>query len=255
MGSKIPSTGLDLYAKRIKDYPILTPEEELRLAHAYKNGDIEAGQKVVTSNLRFVIKISQSYLNLGFPPFEIIQEGNMGLVKSLQHFDPERGIRFISYAIWWIKAYIKNFMLKNYKPHVGRLSHAKGLISLDSKFTRGDDQEDGTMLDHMLDDTPNQEDHYGMKEQSSFLATFLNSQPAMLSDRDFYVIQQRFFCDPPATLKEIAGEIGVTRERVRQIEVRSLKRLRAAIEKQCAMIPSDIELGKNRIYSKSAQKI
>ncbi len=241
MGSKFSSSDLEIYTKRIKDYPLLTPEEELDLARRYKDGDVDAGQRIVTANLRFVVKMSQPYFHQGYSPLEIIQEGNMGLVKALIRFDPDRGVRFICYAIWWIKAYIKNFIQKSYKAHTGRLTHAKGLISLDCSIS-SDVDNDETLLDHLYNEGPDQEDAYASKERYSYLLDLLSAEPAILSDRERFIIQQRFFCDPPATLKDIANQIGVTRERVRQIEARSLKRMRDAIERQNAIQVEDIHL-------------
>jgi len=252
MGSKYPSSALEIYEISIRHYPILTRDEELHLFSAYKNGNAEAGKNIITSNLRFVIKVSHSYFHLGYSPLEIIQEGNMGLVKALTYFNPNKGARFISYAIWWIKAYIKNFIQKNYQPHTGRLSHASRLISLDRKYIKGA-RDDSTVLDHMVDDSPNQEDYYGMKEQAIFLSDFLKSNPLLLTGREFFIIQQRFFSDPPATLRVIATKIGVTRERVRQIEERSLKRLRSAMERCYSTVPADVELSSNQIYHRKSQ--
>ncbi len=244
MASKFSSSDLEIYTRRIKDYPLLTPEEELDLAYKYKGGDIEAGQRIITANLRFVVKMSQPYFHQGYAPLEIIQEGNMGLVKALIRFDPDRGVRFICYAIWWIKAYIKNFVQKSYKVHIGRLTHAKGLISLDSSIST-DGENDETLLDHLHYEGPDQEDNFASKERYSYLIDLLNSEPAILSERERFIIQQRFFADPPATLKDIATQIGVTRERVRQIECRSLKRMRDAIEKEQMICPEDIHIGHN----------
>src|SRR5208337_5069772 len=103
MGSRYPSSDFEIYTRKIKDYSLLIPEEELDLARKYKKGDIDSGKKIITSNLRFVVKIAQPYFHLGYGPLEIVQEGNMGLVKALTRFDPDMGVRFICYGIWWIK--------------------------------------------------------------------------------------------------------------------------------------------------------
>ncbi len=239
MGSRYSSSDLEIYTKRIKDYPLLTPEEEVDLARRYKAGDMDAGQRIITANLRFVVKMSQPYFHQGYAPLEIIQEGNMGLVKALIRFDPERGVRFICYAIWWIKAYIKNFIQKSYKVNTGRLTHAKGLVSLDCALS-SDGENDETLLDHLYTEGPDQEDNYASKERYSYLLDLLNAEPPILNEREIYIIRQRFFTDPPATLKDIAQQIGVTRERVRQIEARSLKRMRDAIERQHSIQVEDI---------------
>ncbi len=242
MGSTFSTSDFELYTRKIKDYKLLTPEEELDLARKYREGDIPSGQRIVTSNLRFVVKIAQSYFHQGYGPLEIIQEGNMGLVKALTRFDPDMGVRFICYAVWWIKAYIKNFIQKSYQVHTGRLTHAKGLISLDSSISTDNENNEECLLDHLLYQGPDQDDCYAEKERHSYLVNLLSSDPPILSKREVFIIQKRFFNDPPVTLKEIAGEIGITRERVRQIEMRSLKRMRDAIEKQQEMLAMDINI-------------
>jgi len=238
MGSISTSSDLERYTKRIKDYQLLTPEEELRLAYLYKKGDIDAGKNIITSNLRFVVKISKSYFHLGYGPLEIVQEGNMGLVKALTRYDPDRGVRFICYAIWWIKAYIKNFIHKSYQIHTGRLTHAKGLISLDCGIGSDSDSEE-KLIDRILYNDPDQEDTYASKERQIYLLDLLGSDPPILTDREIFIIKERFFSEPPATLKDIAIKIGVTRERVRQIEARSLQRMKNAIEKEQAIMLDD----------------
>ena len=241
MGSKYSSSDLEIYTRRIKDYPLLSREEEVHLANDYRNGDVAAGQKIVSSNLRFVVKISQSYFHLGYRPLEIIQEGNMGLVKALTRYDPDKGVRFICYAIWWIKAYIKNFIYKSYQAHTGSLMHAKGLVSLDCSFS-SDGEEEDKLIDHMHDESPDQEDSYVCKERRSFLLNLISSHPPILSHREIYILKKRFFCDPPATLKDIATSIGVTRERVRQIEARSLQRIKTVIDQQQSILAEDISM-------------
>lgn len=242
MGSQYSSSDFELYTRKIKDYFLLTPDEELELARKYRNGDVIAGQRLITSNLRFVVKVAQSYFHLGYGPLEIIQEGNMGLVKALNRFNPDMGVRFICYAIWWIKAYIKNFIHKSYQIHTGRLTHARGLVSLNSSVSGEADSNDDCLLDHLLYQGPDQDDCYAHKERRSYLMRLLASDPPILSKREVFIIEKRFFNDPPATLKDIAKEIGITRERVRQIEVRSLRRIREAIEKEQEILAEDIHI-------------
>jgi RNA polymerase sigma-32 factor len=232
----------ELYIKRIREFALLTHEEELDLARQYRQGEIEAGQKIITANLRFVVKIAQPYFHIGYSPLEIVQEGNMGLVKALTRFDPDIGVRFICYAIWWIKAYIKNFIHKSYQVHTGRLTHAKGLVSLDCTVSGDTENNEERLLDHLLYQGPNQDDHYMQKERHTYILKFLSSDPPILTKREVYIIEKRFFHDPPATLKDIAIEIGVTRERVRQIEMRSLQRMRTAMEKDREVLAEDIDI-------------
>ena len=115
--SRLPvvSNALDLYMAQINQLPILSPEEEFELASKYREkGDIEAAHKLITSNLRFVVKIALEYKNYGVKLLDLIQEGNIGLMMAVKKFDPLRGYRFISYAVWWIRAYIQNFIIKSW---------------------------------------------------------------------------------------------------------------------------------------------
>ena len=156
----------------------------------------------------------------------------MGLVKALTRFDPDMGVRFICYAIWWIKAFIRNFIHKSYQVHTGRLTHAKGLVSLDCAFSGENDGPEECMLDRLLAQGPSQADRYAEKERNAHLLKLLDADPPLLTKREVFIIEKRFFSDPPSTLKDIAAQIGITRERVRQIEMRSLKRMRKAIENE-----------------------
>ena len=115
--SRLPvvSNALDLYMAQINQLPILSPEEEFELALKYREkGDIEAAHQLITSNLRFVVKIALEYKNYGLKLLDLIQEGNIGLMMAVKKFDPHRGYRFISYAVWWIRAYIQNFIIKSW---------------------------------------------------------------------------------------------------------------------------------------------
>src|SRR5687767_1073572 len=115
--SNIPSTSgsLAMYLSEINQFPLLTQPEEQRLARLFRDGgDFKAGHTLVTSNLRFVVKISYEYRSYGIKMADLIQEGNIGLMKAVQKFDPDKGIRLISYAVWWIRAYIQNFILKSW---------------------------------------------------------------------------------------------------------------------------------------------
>ncbi|MDQ7784318.1 MAG: RNA polymerase factor sigma-32 [Desulfomonilaceae bacterium] len=115
MSEPIETDGLRIYLAQIENYPVLSRSEEQRLAIRYRDEeDLEAGQKLVTSNLRFVIKVALGYRNYGVKLMDLIQEGNIGLMKAVERFDPDRGYRLISYAIWWIKAYIQNFIIRSW---------------------------------------------------------------------------------------------------------------------------------------------
>ncbi len=111
----VPSTSLERYLAEISQYPVLSREEELELARRYREeGDLEAARKLITSNLRFVVKIASEYKNYGLNPMDIIQEGNIGLMHAVKRFDPTKGYRLISYAVWWIRAYIQNYIIRSW---------------------------------------------------------------------------------------------------------------------------------------------
>ena len=115
MSNFVESDELKIYLSQIENYPILTREEESRLAVLYRDeNDKEAAQILITSNLRFVIKVALGYRNYGARLMDLIQEGNIGLMKAVQRFDPDKGFRLISYAIWWIKAYIQNYIIRSW---------------------------------------------------------------------------------------------------------------------------------------------
>ncbi|HZA49253.1 MAG TPA: RNA polymerase sigma factor RpoH [Myxococcaceae bacterium] len=119
MSSVVPSDSssagsLPMYLSEINRYPLLTAEEEQALARRYQKGDLQAGHRLVTANLRFVVKVSYEYRSYGIRMADLIQEGNIGLMKAVQKFDPDKGIRLISYAVWWIRAYIQNYILKSW---------------------------------------------------------------------------------------------------------------------------------------------
>ncbi len=241
MGSRYPSSDFEIYIRKIRNYPLLDADEEFSLARLYRGGDIEAGKRIINANLRFVVKISQPYFRLGYGPLEIVQEGNMGLVKALTRFNPDMGVRFICYAIWWIKAYIKNFISKSYQVHTGMLTHARNLVSLDCALPGESDHED-RLLDHLFYEGPDQDDFYTQKERHLYLMGLLRGDPPILSEREAFIIEKRFFSDPPLTLRDVALIIGVTRERVRQIERRSLQRMKDAIRKERSILLEDIHI-------------
>ena len=241
MASNNPPSDLSLYLKKINRYPLLLPGEEIMLARQYRNGDLDAGQKIINANLRFVVRVCKSYFYHGHDPVEIIQEGNLGLIKALTRFDPERGVNFICYAIWWIRAYVKDFVYKKTKVRTGMLGYAKGLVSLDRNLSDKEGSED-KFIDYLPDIAPSQEDSYFSKQKKCIITDILHSDFGPLNVREKYIINRRFFDEPTATLKEISQTLGITRERVRQIQVRSLAKIREYIEKQQLVKRIDLNL-------------
>jgi RNA polymerase sigma-32 factor len=218
------------YYREIQHYPPLTHEKEYELARQYQEGNEAAGQRIIQANLRFVVKVSRKYFYCGHDWLEIIQEGNHGLIRALNRFDPERRIPFVYYAVWWIKAFIKEFIGKSGKINTGYLSHAKNLFSLDEHLGNDDPNKD-RWVDFLTDGNDPEKLFYG-KQTSCNISSLLNHCFTFLSEREVSVLKQRYFSDPPVKLKEIGAQLGVSRERVRQIQMRSMEKLKRVLEDQ-----------------------
>ena len=218
------------YYRGIQHYPTLTHEKLCDLAKQYQEGNEAAGQQIIQANLKFVVRVSRKYFYCGHNCLDIIQEGNLGMIQALNRFDPERGIPFIYYAVWWIKAFIMAFMNKSGKVHTGSLSHAKKLLSLDEHLGN-DDQDKDRWVDFLTDGNDPEKMLHG-KETSSNVSSLLNHCLTFLSEREVSVLKQRYYSDPPVKLKEIGTQLGVSRERVRQIQMRSMEKLKQVLEDQ-----------------------
>lgn len=258
------------YLKDVRPIPLLTAEEEIELSHKVQKGDSHARERMIKANLRLVISIAKRYVNLGVPLSDLIEEGNIGLMKGVEKFDPDKGYRFSTYAAWWIKqgvsraiidqgkmirvpVYMNEEILK-YKKTVEKLTHSlkrkprvaeiakrmkvtvDRIRELDNSIARmssldapiGDDG-DGQIIDIIQDEnisSPDAElEKFFDKERT---VGFLD----MLNERERKIIELRYgLIDGEAkTLAEIAGELGVSRERVRQIEAATLKRIRLLLK-------------------------
>lgn len=277
MRKSIPTpTGLlEQYLQEINQYPLLTSEEEKELAQNWvDNNDLNAAQKLTTSNLRFVVKISYEYRRYGIRLGDLIQEGNIGLIMAVKKFDPKRGVRLISYAVWWIRAQIQNFILQSWRlvkigttqaqrklfyklektkrmlarlhggpEMVKRKQVAEALnvreelveemeqrlgaqeVSLDGRYQS--DGEEGRSLTELLADTaPSQEELIGEAEYEEVRKQCLSQALKQLSDREQLIIRRRRLLEDTQTLSEIGKDLGITRERVRQLEARALRKIR-----------------------------
>ncbi len=262
---------LQKYIKEIDKIPLLTPEEELELAKKYyETKDPEAAKKLILSNLRFVVKIAMEYRNYGVRVLDLIQEGNLGLMTALQKFDPYKGYRFITYAVWWIRAYIQRYILKNLRivgmgtteterKLIYKLGPVRNALMLQSGeevsseevarelgVTAKDVEEMETRLfspdlsldadvddegrtkfeDLFTSDMGNQEEVVIEKERKKILREKLNKAREQLNERERLILEKRLLAEKPMTLQELADKLGVSRERVRQIEKRTLEKLR-----------------------------
>jgi RNA polymerase sigma-32 factor len=261
---------------------MLEPQEEYMLAKSWReHGDREAAHRLVTSHLRLVAKIAMGYRGYGLPISEVISEGNVGLMQAVKRFEPEKGFRLATYAMWWIKAAIQEYILRswslvkmgttaNQKKLFFNLRKAKSRISaLDEGDMRPDqvatiarrlgvgeqdvvdmnrrlggdvslnapirnDGDTGEWQDWLVDDRDNQETTLTASEELDNRRQALSDALSVLNDRERRIFQARRLVDEPITLEELADEFGVSRERVRQIEVRAFEKVQKAVKNRVA---------------------
>jgi len=270
---------LSVFMREMEKHPVLSKERERALAiKYYENGDIEAANKLVVSNLRFVVRIASEYKSYGFPMMDLVQEGSVGLMRAVKKFNPYRGYRLISYAVWWIRVRIQNHIMKFWSNvKIGTTQSQRKIF----QRVEGAKRKLGITTAHMEDDDISRlAEHLGVKEKEishmqvrvSKRDLSLSENPAgestvtygeMLSDpsdnqeqvlcelgfdnltkeslskaletlsaKQKKVINERFFREPPRKLREIAEDLGVSQERVRQIQAESVTRLRGYMAKE-----------------------
>jgi RNA polymerase sigma-32 factor len=277
-------SGLSHYLDEIRRFPMLEPQEEYMLARSWReHGDREAAHKLVTSHLRLVAKIAMGYRGYGLPISEVISEGNVGLMQAVKRFEPEKGFRLATYAMWWIKAAIQEYILRswslvkmgttaNQKKLFFNLRKAKSKISAleegdlrpdqvqiiakrlgvteqdvvdmnrrlggDSSLNAPirDDGESGEWQDWLVDNAPNQERILAESQESNNRHKALISALDVLNDRERRIFEARRLADDPITLEDLAAEFGVSRERVRQIEVRAFEKVQKAVKNRMTAI-------------------
>jgi RNA polymerase sigma-32 factor len=271
------SLGLSRYLDEIRKFPMLEPNEEYMLAKRWQeHGDQDAAEKLVTSHLRLVARIAMGYRGYGLPIGEVISEGNVGLMQAVRRFEPEKGFRLATYAMWWIRASIQEYILRSWslvkmgttaaqkklffnlrrtksqlqaleegdlKPeHVKAIARKLGVSEDDvvsmNRRLGGDaslnaplraDSEAGEWQDWLVDDTPNQEDRLVEDEEMKRRRSYLTSAMAVLNDRERRVFEARRLAEDPLTLEQLSEEFGVSRERIRQIEVRAFEKVQKAV--------------------------
>jgi RNA polymerase sigma-32 factor len=271
--------GLGRYLQEIRKFPMLEPNEEYMLAKRYReHQDPGSAQRLITSHLRLVAKIAMGYRGYGLPIAEVISEGNVGLMHAVKRFEPEKGFRLATYAMWWIRAAIQEYVLRSWslvkigttaaqKRLFFNLRRIKGqiaafedgnlhpdqikqiattlkvtesdVVSMNQRLT-GDaslnapmraDEGTSEWQDWLIDDTPDQETTLGESEEMSERMALLNSAMGDLNDREKAIFQARRLRDDPATLEELAQQYNVSRERIRQIEVRAFEKVQEAVQK------------------------
>jgi RNA polymerase sigma-32 factor len=276
----VPAEGSSLsrYLEEIRRFPMLEPEEEFVLAKNWQeHGDVEAAHQLVTSHLRLVAKIAMGYRGYGLPLNEIISEGNVGLMQAVKRFDPDRGFRLATYAMWWIRAAIQEYILHSWslvkmgttaaqKKLFFNLRKLKGqmqaidegdlrpetvkaiaerldvtendVVEMNRRLEgadhslnvplRGDSETQ--WQDWLVDDAASQESTVADADEFDHRMSLLHRAMAVLNDRERHILSERRLKDEPTTLEELSAAYGISRERVRQIEVRAFEKLQRAIK-------------------------
>jgi RNA polymerase sigma-32 factor len=272
--------GLARYLDEIRKFPMLEPQEEFMLAKRWQqHGDTEAAHKLVTSHLRLVTRIAMGYRGYGLPIGEVISEGNVGLMQAVKRFEPDKGFRLATYAMWWIRASIQEYILRSWslvkmgttaaqKKLFFNLRRMKGqikaleegdlrpdqvkqiatklgvpeddVINMNRRLggdaslnapVRADAEGGGEWQDWLVDDSPDQEERLVESEELSHRRKYLANALSSLNDREKRIFEARRLAEEPATLEDLSEEFGVSRERIRQIEVRAFEKVQAAVQK------------------------
>ena len=271
--------GLNRYLTEIKKFPILAPEEEFMLAKAWREqGDTDAAARLVNSHLRLVAKIAMGYRGYGLPVSELISEGNIGLMQGVKKFEPDRGFRLATYAMWWIRASIQEFILRSWsRVKIGTTAAQKKLffnlrrmknqidafedgdlkpadvtkiatdlgvtedevVSMNRRMAMGGDTSlnaplrdtdgEGQWQDFLVDNGPLQDELVADEEEKQVRHDLLNQAMASLNEREKNILVERRLSEEPKTLEDLSQVYGVSRERIRQIEVRAFEKLQAAL--------------------------
>jgi RNA polymerase sigma-32 factor len=274
--------GLSRYLTEIRKFPLLQPEEEYMLAKRWKeHEDPEAARKLVTSHLRLVAKIAMGYRGYGLPVSEIVAEGNVGLMQAVKRFEPDKGFRLATYAMWWIRAAIQEYILRSWSlvkmgttaaqkklffnlrkaknkieaieegdmtpEHVATIADQLGVseadvVSMNRRLSAPDSSlnaplrsdSESEWQDWIADDTIDQETRMAEREELGERHELLTGALGELTDREREIIEARRLTDEPATLEELSQKYGVSRERVRQIEVRAFEKLQTQMKRALA---------------------
>ena len=275
-----PETGLSRYLQQIRKFPMLEPEEEYMLAKRWvEEQDTEAAHKMVTSHLRLAAKIAMGYRGYGLPQAEVISEANVGLMQAVKRFDPEKGFRLATYAMWWIRASIQEYVLRSWslvklgttgaqkklffnlrkaKARIGaleegdlhpekvtRIANDLGvteaeLISMNRRLSGGDaslnatvgSEGEGSMQwqDWLEDESADQAGDYEASDELETRRALLSEAMTALNEREQDILTKRRLIDHPLTLEDLSSQYSVSRERIRQIEVRAFEKLQMRMQ-------------------------
>jgi RNA polymerase primary sigma factor len=216
------SDSIATYLRQLGRQKQLTREEEYDLARRIKKGDESARQVLSISNLPFVVSVAKKYVHSGIRLEDLVQEGNVGLMKAIEHFDPKKNVRFATYAVWWIRAYITRYLKDTRSQVRGGVGERASMtdFSLDQAIG-GDDGSDTTYLDRLEDDGPGPQDTFISGQQDERVRDALSKVRKRIGDLGWDILQERLTQDSPRTLEELGQRWGVSRERVRQVELRT----------------------------------
>ena len=285
-----PEGNLSRYLQEIRKFPMLTPEEEYMLAKRYQqSGELQAAHRLITSHLRLVAKIAMGYRGYGLPLADLVAEGNVGLMQAAEKFDPDRGFRFATYAMWWIRAAIQEYILHSWslvkmgttaaqKKLFFNLRKLKGqmaeldqgdlppeavtkiattldvpeaeVVEMNRRLAGADNSlnalmggagadSDSEWLDMLPDEGPNQETIVGDRKELQQRREMLDVALKKLNPRERDIIFERRLKDEPSTLEELSHRYAVSRERIRQIEVRAFEKLQRAMREQTRLTRQD----------------
>lgn len=276
------SGGLSRYLEEIRRFPMLEPNEEYMLAKSWQeHGDSEAAHKLVTSHLRLVARIAMGYRGYGLPIGEVISEGNVGLMQAVKRFEPDKGFRLATYAMWWIRASIQEYILRSWSlvkmgttaaqkklffnlrrmkgqlqaleegdlnpENVAKIAKKLGVSEDDvvsmNRRLGGDaslnapiraEAESGEWQDWLVDDSPDQEELLAESEELGRRRNYLSDALSTLNERERRIFEARRLAEDPMTLEDLSLEFGVSRERIRQIEVRAFEKVQKAVTRSAA---------------------
>ena len=212
--------GIATYIRQMGPHRQLTREEEYELSRRARKGDQKARETLATSNLPFVVAVAKKYANRGARLDDLIQEGNVGLMKAIEHFDARKNVRFATYAVWWIRAYITRYLKDNRSQVRGGEAERASMTDFSLDVTL-DDEGETTWLERLEDSGPGPQDHLLRTEQEGEVQEALKRVRKRLGDLGWDILQERLTQDDPKTLEELGKRWGVSRERVRQVELRT----------------------------------
>ena len=275
-----PEGNLSRYLQDIRKFPMLQPEEELELARRWRDTeDEQAAHRLVTSHLRLVAKIAMGYRGYGLPVGELISEGNVGMMQAVKRFDPDRGFRLATYAMWWIRAAIQEYLLHSWSlvkmgttaaqkklffnlrrlkgqmaafeegdlqpEQVAKIAHTlqvpeQDVVSMNRRLSAPDNSlnapvradSEGEWQDWLVDDSDNQETVLAEAEDMGNRKQLLGDALKTLNERERHILIERRLKDEPTTLEELSQQYNISRERVRQIEVRAFEKLQKSMKTQ-----------------------